>query len=46
MKTNAHIFRGILFRMRYVVDKSFTENQNAHFLHKNFFPPKIVPFMT
>jgi hypothetical protein len=38
MKTNADIFREILFRMRYVVDKSFTENQNTHFMFKNFFP--------
>jgi hypothetical protein len=37
MKTNARIFRGILFRMRYVVEKSFTENRNTFIVQKRFF---------
>ena len=31
--------------MRNVSDTSFRENRNTHFMHNNFFPPKIVPFM-
>ena len=38
------ISRSILLRMRNVLDKSCTENQNTHFRFNDFFP-KIVPFM-
>jgi hypothetical protein len=47
MKTDIRIFmisRSILLRMRNVLHKSSTENQNTKFVFNNFLP-KIVPFM-
>ena len=38
------ISRQILLRMRNILDKSYREDQDAHFIFSNFFP-KIVPFM-
>jgi hypothetical protein len=38
------ISRSVLLRTRNVSDKICTENQNTHFVLRNFFP-KIVPFM-
>jgi len=38
------ISRSVLLRMRDVLDKSCRENQNTHFMFKNYFS-KIVPFM-
>ena len=36
------IFRSVLLRPRNVSDKSFRENQNKHFMSKNFFLNRAV----
>jgi len=37
-------FLGALLRMRNVLDKSYSENQNAYFIISHFFP-QIMLFM-
>jgi hypothetical protein len=41
MKTNTRLRH---LTMRNVSDKSYTQNQNTHFIFSNNFP-KVVPFM-
>jgi len=31
------VSRSVLFRMRNVLDKSYRENENTHFIYRNFF---------
>ena len=40
------ISRWILLKIKNVPNKSCRENQHTHFTFDNFFPPKIVLFMT